>query len=90
VLVFPTSGCTAHPLPGVNDDSYQCGEVPDSNNLASLSGYPSISVQAGFASDGLPTSISFLAGAYSEPTLIKLAYSYEQATNHRAPPQFTK
>jgi amidase len=48
-LVFPSSGCTAHPLPGVNDDSYQCGVVPDSTNLASLSGYPSISVQAGFA-----------------------------------------
>jgi amidase len=89
-VVFPTSGCTAQPLPGVQDDSYSCGQAPGSSNLASLSGYPSISVPAGFAADGLPTSISFLSGAFSEPTLIKLAYSYEQATHHRAPPQFKK
>ncbi|MFC5653862.1 amidase family protein, partial [Paenibacillus solisilvae] len=89
-VVFPTSFCTAQPIPGVNDASYKCGEAPISSNLASLSGYPSISVPTGFASDGLPISISFLSGAYSEPTLIKLAYSYEQATHHRKPPQFLK
>ena len=87
-LVFPTSACTAAPIG--NDDTYQCKSVPGSTNLASLSGYPSISVPAGFASDGLPVSVSFLGGAFSEPTLIKLAYSYEQATRHRKPPQFLK
>jgi Asp-tRNA(Asn)/Glu-tRNA(Gln) amidotransferase A subunit family amidase len=87
-LVFPTSACTAAPYD--KDDSYQCGSAPGSSNLASISGYPSVSVPAGFASDGLPVSVSFLAGAFSEPTLIKLAYSYEQATHHRKPPQFLK
>ncbi|MFC5648540.1 amidase family protein [Paenibacillus solisilvae] len=89
-VVFPTSGCTAQPLEGVNDASYKCGQAPGSSNLASLSGYPSISVPTGFASDGLPISVSFLSGAFSEPTLISLAYSYEQATLHRKPPQFLK
>ncbi|MBW7455257.1 amidase, partial [Paenibacillus sepulcri] len=89
-VVFPTSGCTAQPLPGVNDASYKCGQAPGSSNLASLSGYPSISVPTGFGSDGLPISISFLSEAFSEPILIKLAYSYEQATHHRKPPKFLK
>jgi amidase len=37
---------------------------------------------------GLPVGISFFGRAWSEPTLIKLAYSYEQATKHRRPPAF--
>jgi amidase len=53
-----------------------------------LSGNPSVSVPTGFASDGLHISISFLGEAFSEPTLLKLAYSYEQATKHRKPPEF--
>ena len=35
---------------------------------------------------GLPIGISFFGRAWSEPTLIKLAYAYEQATRHRKPP----
>jgi len=37
---------------------------------------------------GLPVGISFFGRAWSEPTLIKLAYAYEQATKHRRPPTF--
>ena len=46
----------------------------------------SIAVPAGFTPDGLPAGITFLGGPYSEPTMIKLAYAYEQATHHRRPP----
>jgi Asp-tRNA(Asn)/Glu-tRNA(Gln) amidotransferase A subunit family amidase len=46
---------------------------------------PAISVPAGFSSDNLPVGISFLGRPYSEATLLKLAYSYEQATHHRKP-----
>ena len=52
-----------------------------------MAGYPNINVPAGFFF-GLPVGISFFGRAWSEPTLIKLAYSFEQATKFRKPPQF--
>jgi amidase len=52
-----------------------------------VAGYPSVTVPAGFVF-GLPIGISFFGRAWSEATLIRLAYAYEQATHHRRPPQF--
>jgi len=49
-----------------------------------------ITVPSGFTTDNLPTGITFLGKPYSEPALIKLAYSYEQSTQHRAPPKATQ
>ncbi|WP_027087490.1 amidase family protein [Cohnella panacarvi] len=70
------------------------GDV-DGMYIAARLGYPLISVPAGFVrkgtidADGDPTKgpfgVVFSAGAYSEPTLIKIAYGYEQATRHHAP-----
>jgi Asp-tRNA(Asn)/Glu-tRNA(Gln) amidotransferase A subunit family amidase len=48
-----------------------------------------ITVPAGFTSDKLPVGITFFGRPYSEPTLLRLAYSYEQATHHRKPPPTT-
>jgi amidase len=47
----------------------------------------SIAVPAGFRDEGLPTGITFFGRPYSEPTIIKFAYAYEQATHHRVPPK---
>jgi amidase len=47
----------------------------------------SMTVPAGFTADNLPVGITFFGRPYSEPTLIKLAYAYEQATHHRVPPK---
>ncbi len=49
----------------------------------------SISVPAGYTSDGLPVGITFLGRGYDEPTILKLAYGYEQATMHRKAPGTT-
>lgn len=58
-----------------------------SSNAAAVAGYPNINVTAGSIS-GLPVGISFFGRAWSEPTLIKLAYSFEQATKARQKPRF--
>ena len=52
-----------------------------------MAGYPNINLPAGFI-HGMPVGISFFGQAWSEPTLIKLAYAFEQATKLRKPPQF--
>jgi len=50
---------------------------------------PSISVPAGFTTDNLPVGITFLGRPYTDGSMIKLAYAYEQATNHRVAPPST-
>jgi len=54
---------------------------------AALAGYPMLTVPMGFI-HGLPIGISFFGRAWSEPTLIRLAYALEQAMKSRRPPKF--
>jgi amidase len=58
-----------------------------SSSLAAVAGYPNLTVPAGSVF-GLPVGISFFGGAYQEPTLLRLAYAFEQATQARQAPQF--
>ena len=58
-----------------------------SSSPAAIAGYPSITVPAGFVS-GLPLGLSFFGRAYSEPVLLRIAYSFEQAGKVRQPPNF--
>ena len=81
-LVMPTRG-PAWCIDWVNGDH----DIGGSAQAAALAGYPAISVPAGFVF-GLPVGITFMGRAFSEPTLIKLAYAFEQATKQRRPPQF--
>jgi amidase len=50
---------------------------------------PSVVVPAGFTRDQLPAGITFLGRPYDDGQMIKLAYAYEQATQHRRPPAST-
>ena len=59
----------------------------DNNQLfAPSTGFPAITVPMGFTHGTLPAGLQFFGRAWSEPTLIRLAYAYEQATHHRRPP----
>jgi amidase len=59
----------------------------NSQVFSPTSGFPSISVPMGYTRDNrLPAGITFFGRAWDEETLIRLAYSYEQATKHRRPP----
>jgi amidase len=54
---------------------------------AAIAGYPHLTVPAGFV-HGLPVGISFFGPAWSEPTLLRIAYAFEQATKRRQTPRF--
>jgi amidase len=81
-LVAPT-GNPAWPTDLVNGDHFTGG----SSTPAAVAGYPSVSVPMGFVR-GLPVNLSFFGRAWSEPALIRIAYSFEQATKHRRAPRF--
>jgi amidase len=81
-LVMPTLN-PAWTTDLVNGDHFLGG----SSTPAAVAGYPSVTVPAGFAR-GLPVGMSFVGRAWSEPTLLKLAYAYEQATKHRQAPKY--
>ena len=81
-LVAPTSGPPW--LTDLVNGDYGTG---GSSTFPAVAGYPHITVPAGYCF-GLPVGISFFGGAFSEPTLIRIAYAFEQATRHRQPPLF--
>jgi amidase len=81
-LVAPTS-CLAWLTDYVNGDSGSGG----CSTSPAVAGYPHITVPAGLV-HGLPAGISFFGPAWSEPALIKVAYSFEQATKARRKPTF--
>jgi len=84
-LVAPTGG-PAWLTDLVNGDS-GTASTPGPSTVAAVAGYPHITVPMGFYR-GLPLGLSFFGTAWSEPTLIRIAYAFEQATHHRKPPTF--
>jgi amidase len=81
-LVAPTAG-PAWITDLINGDHAAGG----SSSAAAVAGYPNINVTAGYLW-GLPVGISFFGRAWSEPTLLKIAYSFEQLTKARQKPRF--
>lgn len=67
----------------VNGDNF----TGASSSLPAIAGYPNVNVPSGFVHE-LPIGIAFFGAAYSEATLLRLAYAYEQASHARRPPRF--
>jgi Asp-tRNA(Asn)/Glu-tRNA(Gln) amidotransferase A subunit family amidase len=80
-LIFPT---WANPPRLIGDLNSPHGD--NSQQIAPHTGFPAITVPMGFTGDGLPLGLQMVGKQFDEATLIKLAYSYEQATHHRTPP----
>jgi amidase len=83
-IVVPTGG-PAWMIDLVNGDALNWDM--ESTSPPAVAGYPHITVPAG-SIFGLPVGLSFIAGAWQEPKLLRLAYAYEQVTNFRIPPEF--
>jgi amidase len=83
-LVAPTNS-PAWPTDLINGDAFLFG----SSGFAAVPGYPLVSVTGGYAFD-LPVGITFMASAWSEPTLIKLASGFEAAADIHRRPRFLR
>jgi amidase len=82
-LIAPTQG----PVWSIDLVNGDCGSGGSFTQPAAVAGYPHITVPMGLV-QGLPVALSFVGRAWSEPTIFKLAYAYEQASKARRPPTF--
>lgn len=80
-LVYPTIRQQAAPI-GQSQPGSNC-------SLSANTGFPALTVPAGFTPDGMPAGVELLGLPFSEPALLGLGYDYEQATRHRTPPAST-
>jgi amidase len=85
-IVGPTNNPAWHNVlfPGTDGDA---GNLLGTSTPAAVSGYTAMTVPAGFVGPR-PVGLTIMAGQYSEPTVIGLAYAFEQATHDRQPPTF--
>ena len=83
-LIAPT-GSPAWTIDLINGDHF----LGASSTPAAVAGYPNLTVTMG-NSFGLPVGISFIGSAWSEPTLLRLAFAYESLTKHRQAPDFRR
>jgi Asp-tRNA(Asn)/Glu-tRNA(Gln) amidotransferase A subunit family amidase len=91
-LVYATYDHQPSPIPSDALTTPKFADLADPGNnrrLAPILAFPALTVPAGFTTDRLPVGIEFMGRQFSEPTLFKLGYAYEQGTRNRKPPTAT-
>ena len=77
---FDDSGLPRDPLKMYLEDIFTIS--------ANLAGIPGISVPCGFSRDNMPIGLQLMGDHFSEETLMKVAYTFEQATDfHKKRPE---
>jgi aspartyl-tRNA(Asn)/glutamyl-tRNA(Gln) amidotransferase subunit A len=90
-LVAPSRASVAYPIGKTFDQAYPNLGASSPIGACNLVGVPAISVPNGFGENRLPTGIQFIGPAWEEPALIKLADSYQQATDwHKRRPELSE
>jgi Asp-tRNA(Asn)/Glu-tRNA(Gln) amidotransferase A subunit family amidase len=90
--LFKENNFDALVYPTVTRKAARIGEVqggPANCRFAATTGFPAISVPAGFTDDGLPTGLELMGKPFEDAKLVGFAYAYEQATHHRRSPALT-
>jgi Asp-tRNA(Asn)/Glu-tRNA(Gln) amidotransferase A subunit family amidase len=92
--LFASQNLSALVYPSWSNPPRKLGDLtsPHGNNSPRLSpptGFPAVTIPMGFTGEGLPAGLQILGDAFSEETLFRIAYAYEQATFHRRPPAST-
>ncbi|GJG85459.1 amidase [Gemmatimonadetes bacterium T265] len=83
-LVYPT---WSNPPRLIGDLNTPAGD--NSQIFSPITGWPAVQVPMGITRGALPAGMTFFGRAWSEATLFRLTYAYEQATRHRRPPAST-
>jgi Asp-tRNA(Asn)/Glu-tRNA(Gln) amidotransferase A subunit family amidase len=85
-LVFPMKTQIA---PRIGASSPPGRVASTGNVLGAVTGFPSLTVPAGFSQEGMPVGVELLGRPFTEWELIRYASDYEAATRHRRPPRAT-
>jgi amidase len=81
-IIYPT---WSNPPRKIGDNESPAGD--NSQLIPPHTGFPAITIPMGFTYGHLPAGLQIVGKLFEEPTIIKIAYSYEQATKHRRPPE---
>jgi Asp-tRNA(Asn)/Glu-tRNA(Gln) amidotransferase A subunit family amidase len=81
-FVYPT---WSNPPRLIGDTDSPAGD--NSQKIPPHTGLPGFTIPMGYTYGGLPSGLQIVGRLFSEPTLIEIAYGYEQATSHRRPPE---
>jgi len=82
VFIYPT---WSNPPRKIGDMESPHGD--NSQKIPPHTGLPGFTVPMGYTNENLPVGLQIVGKLFDEPTMIKVAYAYEQATQHRKPPE---